>query len=90
MAFSKSTRTVLILTFISTAYSVSIGSRLLFSEGILSRVPQEIYIFRFTQNPKHLWNCRTRISHSHLVPRSKKEWNYTSTPPVRFHGVVLS
>jgi hypothetical protein len=26
----------------------------------------------------------------HLVPRSKNEWSYTSTPPIRFHGVVLS
>jgi len=24
------------------------------------------------------------------VPRSKNEWSYTSTPPVRLHGVVLS
>jgi hypothetical protein len=29
-------------------------------------------------------------THLHLVPRSKNVWNYTSTPPVRFHGVVLS
>jgi hypothetical protein len=28
--------------------------------------------------------------HLHLVPRSKNEWSYTSTPPVRLHGVVLS
>jgi hypothetical protein len=26
----------------------------------------------------------------HLVPRSKNAWRYTSTPPVRFHGVVLN
>jgi len=26
----------------------------------------------------------------HLVPRSKNEWNYTSTHPIRLHGVVLS
>jgi hypothetical protein len=25
-----------------------------------------------------------------LVPRSKNAWSYTSTPPIRFHGVVLS
>jgi hypothetical protein len=24
------------------------------------------------------------------VPRSKKEWSYTFTPPLRLHGVVLS
>jgi len=24
------------------------------------------------------------------VPRSKNAWNYTSTPPIRLHGVVLS
>jgi hypothetical protein len=24
------------------------------------------------------------------VPRSKNEWSYTSTPPIRLHGVVLS
>jgi hypothetical protein len=27
---------------------------------------------------------------SHLVPRSRNEWNYTSTTPIRLHGVVLS
>jgi hypothetical protein len=26
----------------------------------------------------------------HLVSRSKHEWSYTSTPPISFHGVVLS
>jgi hypothetical protein len=26
----------------------------------------------------------------HLVPRSKNEWSYTSTPPIRLNGVVLS
>jgi len=26
----------------------------------------------------------------HLVPRSKNEWSYTFTPPIRFGGVVLS
>jgi hypothetical protein len=25
----------------------------------------------------------------HLVPRSKNEWSYTSTLPIRLHGVVL-
>jgi hypothetical protein len=25
----------------------------------------------------------------HLVPRSKNEWSYTFTPPIRLHGVVL-
>jgi len=25
----------------------------------------------------------------HLVPRSKNEWSYTSTPPLHLHGVVL-
>jgi hypothetical protein len=29
-------------------------------------------------------------THLHLVPRSKNEWRYTSTPPIRLHGVVLS
>jgi len=29
-------------------------------------------------------------AHLHLVPRSKNAWNYTSTPPIRLHGVVLS
>jgi hypothetical protein len=29
-------------------------------------------------------------THFHLVPRSKNEWNYTSTPPIRLHGLVLS
>jgi hypothetical protein len=28
--------------------------------------------------------------HIHLVPRSKHAWKYTSTPPIRPHGVVLS
>jgi hypothetical protein len=26
----------------------------------------------------------------HLVSRSKNEWRYTSTPPIRLHGVVFS
>jgi hypothetical protein len=29
-------------------------------------------------------------THLHLVPRSKNEWSYTSTPPIRLNGVVLS
>jgi hypothetical protein len=29
-------------------------------------------------------------AHLHLAPRSKNEWSYTSTPPIRLHGVVLS
>jgi hypothetical protein len=29
-------------------------------------------------------------THLHLVPRSKNAWSYTSTPPIRLHGVVLS
>jgi hypothetical protein len=28
-------------------------------------------------------------THLHLLPRSKNEWSYTSTPPIRLHGVVL-
>jgi hypothetical protein len=30
------------------------------------------------------------ITHHHLVPRSKIERSYTSTPPIRLHVVVLS
>jgi hypothetical protein len=26
----------------------------------------------------------------HLMPKSKNEWGSKSTPPIRFHGVVLS
>jgi hypothetical protein len=29
-------------------------------------------------------------THLHLMPTSKNERSYTSTPPIRFHGVVLS
>jgi hypothetical protein len=29
-------------------------------------------------------------THLHLVPRSKGEWSYTSTPPIRPRGVMLS
>jgi hypothetical protein len=29
-------------------------------------------------------------THLHLVPRSKNEGNYTSTPPIRVNGWVLS
>jgi hypothetical protein len=29
------------------------------------------------------------ITHLHLVQRSKNEWSYTFTPPIRLHGVVL-
>jgi hypothetical protein len=28
-------------------------------------------------------------THLHLVPRSKNEWSYTSTPPIHLYGVVL-
>jgi len=28
--------------------------------------------------------------HLKLVPRSKNEWRYTSTLPIRLHGVLLS
>jgi len=28
--------------------------------------------------------------HSLLVPRSKNQWSYTSTPPIRLPGVVIS
>jgi hypothetical protein len=31
-----------------------------------------------------------RTTHLHLVPRSKNEWSYTYTPPIRLNGVVLS
>jgi hypothetical protein len=29
-------------------------------------------------------------THLHLLPRPNNEWSYTSTPPIRLHGVVLS
>jgi hypothetical protein len=29
-------------------------------------------------------------THLYLEPRSKNAWSYTSTPPIRLHGVVLS
>jgi len=29
-------------------------------------------------------------THINLVPWSKNEWSYTSTPPMCLHGVVLS
>jgi hypothetical protein len=29
-------------------------------------------------------------THLHLAPRSKNAWSYTSAPPTRIHGVVLS
>jgi hypothetical protein len=29
-------------------------------------------------------------THLPLVPRSKDEWSYTFTPPIRLHGVVLA
>jgi hypothetical protein len=29
-------------------------------------------------------------THFHLVPRWKNEWSYTSTPPIKLNGVVLS
>jgi hypothetical protein len=39
------------------------------------------------------WGWRDRgvklTTHLHLVPRSKNEWSYTSTPQIRLHGVVL-
>jgi len=27
-------------------------------------------------------------AHLHLVPRSENTWRYSSTPPIRLHGVV--
>jgi hypothetical protein len=40
------------------------------------------------------WGYSSRVvkltTHFHLVPRSKKELSYISTPPIRLHGVVLS
>jgi hypothetical protein len=33
---------------------------------------------------------READAHLHLVPRSNNEWSYTSVPPIRLHGVVLS
>jgi len=32
----------------------------------------------------------TLTTHLHLVPRSENECNYTSTPPISLHGMVLS
>jgi len=29
-------------------------------------------------------------THLHLMPGSKNAWSYTSTPPVRLHGVAIS
>jgi len=29
-------------------------------------------------------------THIHLVQRSNNAWSYTSTPPIRLHGAVLS
>jgi hypothetical protein len=34
--------------------------------------------------------AEARNSPLHLVPRSKNEWSYIATPPIRLHGVVLS
>jgi len=31
-----------------------------------------------------------QTTHLHLVPRSKNAWIYTSTSPMRLHGVVFS
>jgi hypothetical protein len=39
-----------------------------------------LYILKFNRSGTHL----------HLVSRSKNEWSYISTPPLRVHGVVLS
>jgi hypothetical protein len=35
------------------------------------------------------WPGREADHSPHLVPRSKNAWSYTSTPPIRLHGVVL-
>jgi hypothetical protein len=29
-------------------------------------------------------------THHDLMPKTKNEWSYTCTPPIRLHGVVLS
>jgi hypothetical protein len=35
-------------------------------------------------------DASTPHAHLYLVPRSKNAWSYTSIPPIRLHGVVLS
>jgi hypothetical protein len=37
---------------------------------------------------KAAWGLKL-TSHLHVVPRSKNEWSYISTPPIRLHGVAL-
>jgi hypothetical protein len=34
------------------------------------------------------WSVKL-ITYLQLVPKSKNEWSYTFTPPIRLHGVVL-
>jgi len=42
-----------------------------------------------TQNEADLLR-RKETAGREKSPRSKNEWNYISTPPIRLHGVVLS
>jgi hypothetical protein len=38
---------------------------------------------------KSSWGVKV-IAHLNLEPRSNNAWSYTSTSPIRLHGVVLS
>jgi hypothetical protein len=46
-------------------------------------------LFLFTTASRTALGSRGPLS-LHLVQRSKNEWSYTSTPPIHFHGIVLS
>jgi hypothetical protein len=48
--------------------------------------PMGTGIFPWGQNDRGV----KLTTYLHLVPRSKNEWSYTSTPPVRLNGVMLS
>jgi hypothetical protein len=38
-----------------------------------------------------VWENNIKMNdHLHPVPRSVNAWSYTSTPPIRLHGMVLS
>jgi hypothetical protein len=48
----------------------------------------DVLIISVTYSVTYIMFCFT--TRLHLVPRSKNEWSYTSTPPIHLHGVVLS
>jgi hypothetical protein len=46
--------------------------------------------YEYSNDPSGSIKGGVKLTTNHLVPKSKNEWRYTSTPPIRLHGVALS